>query len=71
MLKDQSQHLYHLTLRLNATLFNTGDWNDLVQMSHDEYQEIHQALTKKDVKKAGDLRRKWLGLHLDRIKLKL
>jgi DNA-binding GntR family transcriptional regulator len=70
VLKDQSQHLYHLTLRLSATLFNTGDWNDLVQMSHDEYKEIHQALTEKDAKKAGDLRRKWLGLHLDRIKLK-
>jgi len=70
ILKDQSQYLYHLTLRLTATLFNTGDWSDLVQMSHDEYKEIHQALTEKDVKKAGDLRRKWLGLHLDRIKLK-
>ncbi|MGD9325508.1 MAG: GntR family transcriptional regulator [Desulfobacterales bacterium] len=70
VLKDQSQHLYHLTLRLTATLFNTGDWSDLVRMSHDEYKEIHQALTEKDAKKAGDLRRKWLGLHLDRIKLK-
>ena len=56
VLKDQSQHLYHCTLRLTATLFNTGDWSDLVQMSHDEYKEIHQALPKKDVTKAGDLR---------------
>lgn len=70
ILKEQSQYLYHLTLRLTATLFNTGDWRDLVQMSHDEYQEIYQALVERNIHKAGDLRKKWLGLHLDRIKLK-
>jgi DNA-binding GntR family transcriptional regulator len=70
ILRDQSQYLYHLTLRLTATLFNTGDWSELVQMSHDEYMEIYQALVEKNIQKAGDLRKKWIGLHLDRIKLK-
>ena len=70
ILTDQSRYLYHLTLRLTATLFNTGDWSDLVQMSHDEYAEIHAALARKDARAVGALRRKWLGLHIDRIRLK-
>ncbi|RLB74945.1 MAG: hypothetical protein DRH15_14850 [Deltaproteobacteria bacterium] len=70
VLKTISQYLYHLTIRLSYVLFERGDWLEGVQASLNEYQEVYEALARRDGEAAGKLRRKWLRVHIERIKNK-
>ena len=68
VLRDISQYLYHLTIRLSYILFKRGDWDEEVRASLNEYGQIYEALAKRDSQEAGKLRRKWLRAHIERIK---
>ncbi len=70
VLKTISQYLYHLTVRLSYALFERGDWAEGVQASLDEYSQVYEALAKRDAEATGKLRRKWLRIHIERIKSK-
>jgi len=68
VLKDISRYLYHLTIRLSYTLFERGDWKEGVEASLHEYEQVYTALSRKDAQQAGEMRRKWLRKHIERIK---
>jgi len=70
VLRTMSQYLYHLTIRLSYTLFTRGDWTEGVQASLNEYEQVYEALARKDAEETGKLRRKWLRVHIERIKNK-
>jgi DNA-binding GntR family transcriptional regulator len=68
VLRDISQYLYNLTIRLSYILFQRGDWSEGVRASLDEYSQVHEALSRRDSHKAGNLRREWLKTHIESIK---
>jgi len=68
VLRDISQYLYHLTIRLSYILFERGEWDEGVRASLDEYEQVYEALARKDSAAAGSLRREWLRTHIERIK---
>jgi DNA-binding GntR family transcriptional regulator len=70
VLKDISQYLYNLTIRLSYILFQRGDWAEQVRTSFDEYNQIYEALSRRDSQQAGTLRGEWLKTHIERIKNK-
>jgi len=70
VLKDISQHLYHLTIRLSYILFERGEWEEGVKASLDEYEQVYKALSRRDSVATGSLRREWLRTHIERIKAK-
>jgi DNA-binding GntR family transcriptional regulator len=70
VLRDISKYLYNLTIRLSYILFERGDWEEQVRATFDEYNQIYEALLRRDSKQAGRLRRDWLRTHIDSIKSK-
>lgn len=70
VLKDISQYLYHLTIRLSYILFERGEWEEGVKASLDEYEQVYKALSRRDSVATGSLRREWLRTHIERIKAK-
>ncbi|OPX38533.1 MAG: hypothetical protein B1H11_04455 [Desulfobacteraceae bacterium 4484_190.1] len=70
VLRDISQYLYNLTIRLSYILFERGDWDEGVKASSQEYEQVYEALSRKDSVAAGKIRREWLRVHIERIKNK-
>jgi len=70
VLRDTSQYLYHLTIRLSYILFERGEWDEGVKASRDEYVQVREALARRDAVAAGSARREWLKVHIERIKSK-
>ena len=69
-LRDISQYLYDLTLRLWYTISETGDWVEEVNPLLDEIEQTHKALSRRDSQEAGKLRREFLIKHFARIRSK-
>ena len=68
VLRNISQYLYHLTIRLSYILFERGEWEEGVKASRDEYMQVRGTLAKRDAVAAGSARREWLKIHIERIK---
>ena len=69
-LRDISQYLYDLTLRLWYTISERGDWVEEVNPLLDEIEQTHKALSRRDSQEAGKLRREFLIKHFARIRSK-
>jgi DNA-binding GntR family transcriptional regulator len=70
VLRDMSQYLYNLTLRLWYAVFNRGDWIEEVRSLLEEIERSHEVLTRRQPEEAGKLRRELLSGHIERIKSK-
>lgn len=70
VLRDISQYLYHLTLRLWYIISDRGDWAEEVQPLLDEIKQTRKALSRRDPQEAGKLRREFLIKHFARIRRK-
>lgn len=70
VLRDISQHLYDLTLRLWYIISDRGDWAEEVQPLLDEIKQTHDALSKGNPQEVGNLRSEFLIKHFARIRMK-
>ena len=70
VLRDISQHLYDLTLRLWYIISDRGDWAEEVRPLVDEIEQTYKALSRRDSLEAGKLRREFLIKHFARIRSK-
>lgn len=70
VLRDMSQYLYDLTLRLWYIISDRGDWAEEVQPLLDEIKQTHKALSRRDPQEAGKLRCEFLIKHFARIRRK-
>ena len=70
VLRDISQYLYDLTLRLWYIISDRGDWAEEVQPLLDEIKQTRKALSRRDPQEAGKLRREFLIKHFARIRRK-
>ena len=70
VLRDISQYLYDLTLRLWYIISDRGDWAEEVQPLLDEIKQTYEALSKGNRQEAGKLRSEFLIKHFARIRMK-
>jgi len=70
VLRDISQYLYDLTLRLWYIISDRGDWSDEVQPLLDEIKQTLEALSKGNPQEVGKLRSEFLIKHFARIRMK-
>ena len=70
VLRDISQYLYDLTLRLWYIISDRGDWAEEVQPLLDEIKQTHEALSKGNPQEVGKLRSEFLIKHFARIRMK-
>ena len=68
ILKEISDFLYHLTLRVHLLAFNKGDFNRLAPLFLNEMKEIQESFANGDVEKAGQIRRHYLKEYLVDVK---
>ncbi len=69
VLKNISESLYDITVRLWCTILDQGDWDEEVQLLYDEIEQTISALTKPE-KNLGLLRREILNGQIQRISQK-
>ncbi|OPX40625.1 MAG: hypothetical protein B1H13_06525 [Desulfobacteraceae bacterium 4484_190.3] len=70
VLRDISQYLYDLTLRLWYIISDRGDWAEEVRPLLDEIEQTHEVLSRRDPQEAAKLRREFLIKHFARIRSK-
>lgn len=70
VLRDISQYLYDLTLRLWYIISDRGDWAEEVQPLLDEIKQTYEALSKGNRQEVGKLRSEFLIKHFARIRMK-
>ena len=70
VLKDMSQYLYDLTLRIWYIISDRGDWAEEVRPLLDEIEKTHEILSRRDPQKAEKLRSEFLIKHFARIRSK-
>jgi len=70
ILRNISQYLYDLTLRIWYIISERGDWAEEVQPLLDEIEQTHEVLSRRDPQEAGKLRREFLIKHFKRIRSK-
>jgi DNA-binding GntR family transcriptional regulator len=70
ILKDLSQSLYNLTVRIYFLISDRNNWHKLVNIFLSEIDQTHEALSKKNQKEVDRLRRGFLRKHLERVKAK-
>jgi DNA-binding GntR family transcriptional regulator len=70
VLRDISQYLYDLTLRLWYIISDRGDWAEEVQPLLDEIKQTHEALSRGNPQEVGKLRSEFLIKHFARIRMK-
>ena len=70
VLRDMSQYLYDLTLRLWYIISDRGDWAEEVQPLLDEIKQTYEALSRGNPKEVGKLRSEFLIRHFARIRIK-
>ena len=68
ILKEISDFLYHLTLRVHLLAFNKGDFGRLTPLFLNEMKEFQQAFASGDVEEAGQIRRRYLKEYLVDVK---
>ena len=68
ILKEISDFLYHLTLRVHLLAFNKGDFDRLAPLFLNEMKEIQAAFANGDVEEAGEIRRHYLKEYLVDVK---
>jgi DNA-binding GntR family transcriptional regulator len=68
ILKEISDFLYHLTLRVHLLAFNKGDFDRLAPLFLNEMKEIQAAFANGDVEEAGQIRRHYLKEYLVDVK---
>jgi DNA-binding GntR family transcriptional regulator len=70
-LTEMSDSLYVLTQRLWGLIFQKGKWKDEMKAILDEIKETYDVLLAGDPEKAGEVRRRLLSSHVERIKERL
>jgi DNA-binding GntR family transcriptional regulator len=68
ILREISDFLYHLTLRVHLLAFNKGDSGRLIPLFLNEMKEFQEVFAKGDVEKAGQIRRRFLKEYLVDVK---
>jgi DNA-binding GntR family transcriptional regulator len=70
VLRDMSQYLYNLTVRLWYITSARGDWGEEVRPLLNEIEQTLDAFSRKDLEAAGRTRRECLIDHFERIRNK-
>ena len=68
ILKEISDFLYHLTLRVHLLTFNKGDFSRLIPLFLNEMKEFQTVFASGDVEEAGQIRRRYLKEYLVDVK---
>ncbi|CAB1073450.1 hypothetical protein D1AOALGA4SA_1855 [Olavius algarvensis Delta 1 endosymbiont] len=68
ILKEISDFLYHLTLRVHLLTFNKGDFSRLTPLFLNEMQEFQKVFADGNVEEAGQIRRRYLKEYLVDVK---
>ena len=68
LLRDVSDYLYNISIRLWYFVYERGDWKEEVSAYLDEVVLTKNVLAEKDPVKAGETRRSCLAKHVERIK---
>jgi len=68
ILREISDFLYHLTLRVHLLTFNKGDFSRLTPLFLNEMQEFQTVFASGDVEEAGQIRRRYLKEYLVDVK---
>lgn len=68
ILRELSDFLYHLTLRVHLLTFNKGDFGRLIPLFLNEMQEFQKVFGSGDVAEAGQVRRRYLKEYLVDVK---
>lgn len=68
MLKEISDFLYHLTLRVHLLAFNKGGSGRLTPLFLSEMREFQGVFASKDIEEAGRIRRRYLKEYLEDVK---
>ena len=64
ILREISDFLYHLTLRVHLLSFNKGDFSRLTPLFLNEMKEFKKVFASRDVEEAGQIRRRYLKEYL-------
>ena len=68
ILREISDFLYHLTLRVHLLTFNKGDFSRLTPLFLNEIKEFQEVFANRDVEEAGQIRRRYLKEYLVDVK---
>ncbi len=68
ILREISDFLYHLTLRVHLLAFNKGDFSRLTPLFLNEMKEFQKVFANGDVAEAGQIRRRYLKEYLEDVK---
>ncbi len=68
ILKEISDFLYHLTLRVHLLTFNKGDFSRLTPLFLNEMKEFQEVFANGNVEEAGQIRRRYLKEYLEDVK---
>lgn len=68
ILREMSDFLYHLTLRVHLLTFNKGDFSRLPPLFLKEMKGFQKVFASRDVKEAGQIRRRYLKEYLEDVK---
>lgn len=68
ILREISDFLYHLTLRVHLLTFNKGDFSRLTPLFLNEIKEFQEVFANGDVEEAGQIRRRYLKEYLADVK---
>ena len=68
MLKEISDYLYHITLRINLLAYNKGDFERCKPLFKKEMEAFKKVFSSRDVEEAGRIRRRFLKEYLVGVK---
>ena len=68
ILKEISDFLYHLTLRVHLLTFNKGNFSRLTPLFLNEMKEFQKVFANGNVEEAGQIRRRYLKEYLEDVK---
>ena len=68
ILREISDFLYHLTLRVHLLTFNKGDFSRLTPLFLNEMKDFQKVFASQDVEEAGQIRRRYLKEYLIDVK---
>jgi DNA-binding GntR family transcriptional regulator len=68
ILREISDFLYHLTLRVHLLTFNKGNFSRLTPLFLNEIKEFQEVFANGDVEEAGQIRRRYLKEYLVDVK---
>ena len=68
ILREISDFLYHLTLRVHLLTFNKGDFSRLISLFMNEMKEFQKVFADGNAEEAGQIRRRYLKEYLVDVK---